>query len=181
MKVLSIGIFYLLFINLSYSQEKYFTTSGFTNFFSHSPIEDINADNNQTMSVVDLNSGELVIHVLMKSFIFEKSLMQEHFNENYVESDKFPKAKFNGKITGFDPLNKSEQTVPVAGDLTIHGKTKPVKTEAKLILVGNKLSLKGEFNVAVADYDIKIPRTVVNNIAKSIKITFDIDHESYAQ
>ena len=181
MKILPYIITCLFVFNFSFSQEKYFTTNGFVNFFSHSPIEDINADNNQTMSVVNIENSEIVIHVLMKSFMFEKSLMQEHFNENYVESDKYPKSKFNGKILNFDSQNSSEQKVTVKGELSLHGKTRPVETEATILYKDKKLSLKGTFNVLVADYDIRIPRTVINNIAKSIKVSFDIDHEPYTK
>jgi len=179
MKIIPVIFFYLLFTTSSYSQEKFFTISGFISFFSHSPLEDIKADNNQVLSIVDTSTGELAINVLLKSFMFKKSLMQEHFNENYVESDKYPKAKFEGTMSGFDPKNESEQTVTIAGNLNLHGKTKDVSTQGVLIIKEGKLSLKGEFNVLVADFDIKIPRTVTDNIAKSIKISFDIDHEPY--
>jgi len=179
MKILSCIVIYLLAFNFSYGQERYFTTNGFVNFFSHSPVEDINADNNQTMSIINVENNEVVIHVLMKSFMFEKSLMQEHFNENYVESDKYPKSKFNGKMTNFDPKNSSKQTVKLAGELSLHGVTKPVETEAEVLFKDEELSLKGTFNIAVADYGIKIPQTVINNIAKSIKVSFDIDHKPY--
>lgn len=179
MKFISIILLYLVFTSASYSQEKYFTISGFISFFSHSPLEDIKADNNQVLSIVDTSTGELAINVLLKSFMFKKSLMQEHFNENYVESDKYPKSKFKGKISGFDYNSQAEQTVSIEGTLSLHGKTADVKTEAILIKKDGKLSLKGEFNVLVADFDIKIPRTVKDNIAKSIKVSFDIDHEPY--
>ena len=179
MKILSIVIFWLLFFNSSYGQEKYFTPNGFINFFSHSLIEDIDADNTYVKSIVDLNTNEIAVHAKMKSFRFEKSLMEEHFNENYVESDKYPKAIFEGKISNFDPKNNSEQKVNLLGKLTLHGVTKPIETEALLVFKDEKLSIKGSFNVLVADYDIDIPRIVVNNIAKSIKVSFDLDHKPY--
>jgi len=179
MKLLSLIFFCFLFFNFSYSQEKYFTINGYVNFFSHSPLEDITADNNQVLSIVDLSTNEVAIHVLLKSFMFKKSLMQEHFNENYVESDKYPKSKFKGKMSGYDPSNKAEQTVTLTGELSLHGKTKEVKTEALVTYKENELSMKGEFSVLVADFDIKIPRTVIDNIAKSIKVSFDLKHGPY--
>ena len=179
MKTFSLCLLCLLFFNISHSQEKYFTSNGFINFFSHSLIEDINADNTHVKSIVDINSNEIAVHANMKSFRFEKSLMEEHFNENYVESDKFPKAKFEGKMSNFDSNNSSEQKVKLTGELTLHGVTNPVETEALVILKDNKLHVKGSFNVLVADYDIDIPRLVIDNIAKSIKVTFDLDYKPY--
>jgi len=90
-----------------------------------------------------------------------------------------PKAKFKGTLIGFDPNSTTQQIVTLNGDLSLHGKSKAVTTEAVLINKDGKLSLKGEFNVLVADFDIKIPRTVVDNIAKSIKISFDLEHAPY--
>ena len=102
-------LFSVFFLNTSYAQDKYLTTIGYMDFFSHSPLEDIKAVNHQVLSIIDFDTNEIVIHVLIKSFFFEKSLMQEHFNENYMESDKYPKAKFKGKIIGFNRKNKNPQ------------------------------------------------------------------------
>lgn len=179
MKLLSILFFYLLFINVSHGQQKYFTNHGFISFFSHSPLEDIKADNNQVLSVYDVETNQLMIYSLMKSFMFKKALMQEHFNENYVESDKYPKSAFEGKISDFDISNTSNQTVNISGTLSLHGKTTNIQTQGLVSQKDGHLFLKGDFMVKVADYDIKIPRTVINNIAKSIKVSFDLDYEIY--
>ena len=169
----------LFSISTSYSQEKYFTNAGFISFFSHSPLEDIKAENEQVLSVFDSKTNELVIYVLMKSFIFEKALMQEHFNENYVESDKFPKAIFKGKVNNIDINKTTAQSVNLVGSLTIHGKTNDVNTEAEFLFTKEVVKLKGTFDVLVADYDIRIPRTVINNIAKTIEISFNLDQKPY--
>jgi polyisoprenoid-binding protein YceI len=105
--------------------------------------------------------------------------MQEHFNENYVESDKFPKASFKGKILNYIKSDKQEQIVTIDGDLNIHGVTKKVQIKGKIINSGNSSSLTGNFNVNVADYKIKIPSIVANNIAKIIKVSFDFDYKPY--
>ncbi len=178
MKLFAILVLYIVTINNSFSQEKYFTNKGFISFYSHSPIEDITANNNQVLSVFDTQSNELVIYGLMKSFEFKKALMQEHFNENYVESDKYPKTSFEGKVAGYNSSNK-EQTVDIVGVLSLHGKSKDIKTKASLTEQDGLLTLKGDFTVAVADYDIKIPRTVINNIAKTIKVSFDLAYKPY--
>ena len=179
MKLLYILLFSCLFYNTSQGQEKFITKQGYTSFFSHSPAEDIKADNNQVLSIIDTSTGDIAISILMKSFLFEKSLMQEHFNENYVESDKYPKALFRGKILNINELGKKKQTVTIAGDLTIHGVTQNIQTQAEIIKKEDNISLNGNFPVTVADFNIKIPRVVIKNIAKTIKVTFEFDHKPY--
>lgn len=169
------GILFTLFLNYSYSQDKYLTTSGNIDFFSQARLENIEAINDQVLSIVNLDNNEIVIHVLMKSFFFEKSLMQEHFNENYIESDKYPKAKFKGKILGFNPDSSSNQRVVIQGELSLHGKTKKIRISSIAKLKNEKLRLEGYFRVLVKDFGIKIPRLTVNNIAKSIKVSFDLN------
>jgi uncharacterized membrane protein len=99
------------------SQERYLTKSGAINFFSKTAMEDITADNNQVLSIVDAASGKMAISILMKSLLFKKALMQEHFNENYVESDKFPKANFKGTIVDFESINITNLESKVDGKL----------------------------------------------------------------
>ena len=175
--ILSVLVCFLLINNLK-AQDRYLTKQGTISFFSHSPVEDIEAVNNQVLSIVDIETGDVAISVLMKSFMFEKSLMQEHFNENYVESDKFPKAKFKGKIIDFENL-ENKNKVSIQGDLTIHGITKEVKVDANIEIDNDNLVLNGVFTVLVADYQIKIPSVVKNNIAKTIEITFSLNHKKY--
>ena len=179
-KILLFFTFALVIVNSSYAQEKYLTTGGYMNFFSHSPLEDIKADNDQVLSIINLDSKEVVIHVLIKSFFFEKSLMQEHFNENYMESDIYPKAKFSGKIINYNPKS-IKQKVTIEGSLTIHGITKKIKISSILEKKKGKLYLKGYFYVLVKDFDVKIPGTKRNNIARSIKISFDIIHRKHGK
>ncbi|MGS2741020.1 YceI family protein [Sinomicrobium sp. M5D2P17] len=173
-------LFFISFNSVLFSQEKYLTRQGEVSFYSHTPVEDIKAENKQVLSIVDLSSGEIAINILMKSFVFEKALMQEHFNENYVESDKFPKAAFTGKIHNLkEVLSGNNHVAEVRGKLTIHGITKPVDIEAKSDLEGDKVTLKGKFVIAVADYDIKIPVIVRNNIAREVEVSFKLDHLPY--
>src|SRR5690554_8148922 len=98
-------IFWIVVINTSvFAQNKYFTKQGYISFYSHTPVEDIKAENNQVLSIIDFSTTEIAVTLLMKSFAFEKALMQEHFNENYVESDKYPKANFSGKIQNLEDI-----------------------------------------------------------------------------
>lgn len=165
-----------------WSQEKYFSKTGQISFFSHTPVEDIDAHNDQVGTILDVKSGDLMFTALVKSFEFKKALMQEHFNENYMESDKFPKATFNGKIENISSVNVSKDgvyPVKVTGDLLIHGTTRKITTDAKLEVKGGKIHATSEFTVAPEDYAIQIPALVKDNIAKSIQVKVDINYEPY--
>jgi polyisoprenoid-binding protein YceI len=148
-------------------------------FYSETPIETIKADNKQVNSALDIQTGDFVFKVLIKSFVFEKALMQEHFNENYLESDKFPNATFQGKVTNLSAVDfKKEGTydVTVEGDLTIHGVTKKVTEKGTFtVKAGDKIHGNAKFMVKPADYNIKIPATVMKNIAETIEVTVDAE------
>ncbi len=171
----------LIFIisNQLFSQDRYLTKEGYISFFSHSLVEDIKADNYQVLSVIDKESGEIAIQLLMKSFMFQKALMQEHFNESYVESYKYPKATFRGHILNFSELDSLNSTVEIKGILSVHGKEKEVSALSKVEILEGQINLSGNFMVEVADFDIKIPTVVRNNIAKTIKVTFDLQHKPF--
>src|SRR5690554_1149996 len=162
------------------AQDRYITRQGFISFYSHTPVEDIEAVNNQVLSIVDLESGAVAVTLLMKSFAFEKALMQEHFNENYVESDKYPKATFTGSIQNLNDLLQGNNTIAeIKGSLTIKGITKPVTIESKALIEKDSIVLKGKFMVTVADFNIKIPAIVRKNIADSVEVTFVLTHQPY--
>lgn len=164
--------------------QRYIARTGHIRFFSYSPIEDIEAHNREVSSIIDLSSGELVFSLPVKAFQFEKALMQEHFNEKYMESDKFPKAQFKGKITDISSLDlkrKGPHNAQVTGNLTVHGVTKPVTTSATLSLVGKDLSALATFIVKPADHDIEIPWIVRNNIAKEMEVTVEITYSPMAK
>lgn len=179
MKTIQFLLVSVLFIGLAHGQEKYITKQGYISFFSHSPVEDIKADNNQVLSIIDTSNGQIAVSLLIQSFIFEKSLMQEHFNENYMESHKYPKAVFKGKIQDLGDLTADNKTVNIIGELTIRGITKPIETTAEIKKLDNNIVLNGDFLVEVKDYNIKIPSIVANNIAKTIKVSFELVHQPY--
>lgn len=159
---------------------KFMTKNGKVSFFSHTAIEDIKGDNNKVSSVLDSKSGKIAIEVLIKSFVFKKALMEEHFNENYMESTKFPKSKFDGKIDNPGAINFTKDgtyTSTVSGNLTIKDKTNPVKTNGTFTIKGGKLNAKAVFKVSPADYNISIPGVVKDKIAKEIEVTADLDYE----
>ncbi|WP_255593747.1 YceI family protein [Pontibacter sp. HSC-14F20] len=178
MKLLLLGIALLLYTSADVvAQERFFTKTGHIWFFSDALLEDIEAHNRKVVSVIDLSTGEMVFSVPMKEFKFRKSLMQTHFNENYVESDKYPKATFKGKITNKEILDITRDAayeVRVKGVLSIHGKDKAIDTVGTLEVKGGRLYGKSTFTVTPREFDIVIPRLVRNNIARRIDITVDI-------
>ncbi len=164
------------------AQQRYFTKAGSISFFSESLIENIEAHSKQVTSFIDVGAGELVFAVPMKSFQFKKALMQEHFNENYIESDKYPKSTFKGSVENMKAVNLQQDgvyKVKVSGELTIHGVTKPVTTDGTLEVKNGKISAKSTFTVATEDYSIEIPLLVRNHIAKIIQIQVNMPYEPY--
>lgn len=169
----------LLGLFLSASGQKYITKNGYIGFFSGTPVEDIKADNNQAASVIDITTGEIVFQVLIKSFKFEKALMEEHFNENYLESEKFPRSTFKGKIANLADVdfNKpGKYDVTVEGDLNIHGVTNRVGVKGIIEIVPGGITANSKFNIVPEDYKITIPAVVRNNIAKNIEVTVSIKY-----
>jgi polyisoprenoid-binding protein YceI len=164
------------------SAQKFFTRSASITFFSTTPVEDIEAKNNQASAIVNMANGDMAFTALMKSFAFKKALMQEHFNEKYVESDKFPKATFKGKITspGMDELAKNgEHKATVDGDLTIHGVTKKYTAEGTITKSDETLTLNSVFDITLADFNIKIPGPVKKKIAEKVKATIVAECKPY--
>jgi polyisoprenoid-binding protein YceI len=174
-------VFIITGLFIQASGQKYITKNGFIGFFSHTPVEDIKADNNQVASVLDISTGEIVFRVLIKSFRFEKALMEEHFNENYMESEKYPKATLTGKITNLPAVRFSSPgvyEVEVEGDLTIHGTTKKVKEKGTIEAAKESITASSKFIVDPEDYNIKIPNVARNNIAKTIEVTVNIKYST---
>lgn len=156
------------------AQGKYFTRDCHIKFFSSTPVEDIEADNYKVTTVLDESTGKVEFSALMKSFEFEKALMEEHFNENYVESKTYPKAVFKGEIKDFKQGSYGSKTdVLAAGSMTIHGVTKEVEIPGTMEFKDGKYHLMSKFMVKPEDYDIEIPNTVRDNIAKEMEVTVD--------
>lgn len=171
----------LFFLAGSYSlqAQRFITKTGHIKFYSETPIETIEADNHQVNAALDTQTGDLVFKVLIKSFQFEKALMQEHFNENYMESDKYPNSTFSGKITNIGDINFSKDgsyDAKIEGDMTIHNVTQKI-SESGVFTVkgGDMIHGTSKFNVKPSDYNIKIPGAVIKNIAETIEVTVEID------
>lgn len=158
------------------AQGKYFTKTGRITFYSKAPLEDIEATTKTAAAVLDAGSGALQFSVLMKGFEFKKALMQEHFNENYVESDKFPTGEFKGEVINNAEINYSKPgTYPakVKGKLTIHGVTKEVATTGTVTVEATGVKTSSVFNVSLADYNIKRPAMVRDKLSNTIQISVD--------
>ncbi|UOQ54315.1 YceI family protein [Hymenobacter cellulosivorans] len=157
----------------SFGQGKFMTKTGRVTFFSTSIIEDIEAINNATAAVIDLNTSQLAFSVPIKDFTFKRTLMQEHFNENYMESGKYPRATFTGHFVGLDGTvlgTAGAHQVKAEGDLTLHGVTHHVTVPGTLEMKNGQLQAFALFSVAPADYGIEIPLLVRENIAKIVSI-----------
>jgi len=166
-------IFFLPVIN---AQGKFYTKTGKISFFSPTSVEDINAVNKAAVCLLDIKTGDLQFAVLQKGFEFKKALMQEHFNSDFVESDKYPKAEFKGTIANNNTINYTVNAiypVNVKGKLSIHGVTKDFETNGSITVIDGKLAANSVFDVLLADYDISIPGLYRDNISKSIKITVE--------
>ena len=158
--------------------QKYLTRTAKVHFdatTSHSP-EKIEGVNNEVGNILDAKTGDLVFQVLIKSFKFEKQLMEEHFHENYMESDKYPKADFKGVISNLSEVNFSKDgtyNVTVTGILTIHGVANKVSVPGTITVKGNTLVAKAKFNVVLKEYKIDVPSLVADKLAKTAIVTLE--------
>ncbi|MGB3008582.1 MAG: YceI family protein [Chitinophagaceae bacterium] len=164
-----------LVLTVSSFGQKYFTKTGKITFdaTSASSPEKVEAVNRTSTCVMDTKSGAIQFSVLIKGFAFERALMEEHFNENYLESTKYPKAEFKGTIENNDAVNYAKDgtyAVTVKGKLIMHGVTRDVETKGKLVVQGGKINTLAEFSVLLADYNVSIPGLVADKVAKTAKI-----------
>ena len=164
--------FLILGSGLSFGQTLYKTSVGEVSFFSKTPALDIEAINKKSGAIINASTRDLAIQMKITDFQFPNKLMQEHFNENYLESEKFPTGKFAGKITEVVDLSKpGTYPVTAAGNLTIHGVTKPVTVKGSIVATATELKLTFAFTVRTEDYKIEVPTLVFNKIAEVIEIS----------
>lgn len=171
MKILTLLL--CLALPLGAAAQKFISEKSSISFFSKATIENIAARNEKAMAVFDTSTGEVAFSVPIKDFVFEKKLMQEHFNEKYLESEKFPKATFQGKFAGFDLTQTGAQNVRAQGKLTIHGVAKDVDIPGTLEKQGDHFVMNAKFTVTLADYDVKRPQVLWQNIAEAVDVTID--------
>ena len=177
MKKLIIGIL-VLGQSLSGYAQKYGAESSVVSFFSDGAIEDIAASNAKSMSIFNATTGDIVFSIPIKDFEFEKSLMKEHFNEKYMETEKFPKATFQGKITGFQTTVAGEQPAKAAGKLTMHGVAKEIELAGTVEFNNGKVVMKSKFIVKLEDYKIAIPQLLWQNIAEEIEVKTEFTYKA---
>lgn len=158
--------------------QKFTSEKSFVKFFSDAAIEDIAAENTKSSSIFNETTGDVVFSIPIKEFEFEKSLMKEHFNEKYMESEQFPKSTFAGKITGYQPSASGEQKATATGKLTIHGVTQDVVIPGTMTNATGSLTMKAKFMVKLADYKIKIPQLLWKNIAEEVEVTVEFNFKS---
>jgi hypothetical protein len=169
-----------VFANLS-AQDKYFTKNGKILFkCTKSALEKIEATNKGTTCVLDTKTGNMQFAVLMKGFEFERALMQEHFNENYVESHKFPKGEFKGQLTNNNEIDYTKDgsyPAKVKGQLTIHGVTRQVETTGNVTVKSGKIIAAADFIIQLSDYNISIPSLVSDKVSNTVNINVDCNLE----
>lgn len=178
-KLLILAVLFTSSISMLDAQ-KMFTRDGKIHFFSDASLEKIEATNTSATSVMNVETGRVEFAVLIKGFHFEKALMQEHFNENYMESDQFPKSTFKGNFVDGSKINwamDGSYQAEVAGDMTIHGVTNPVTIPVQIDIASGQVKGSAKFSVMVSDYDISIPSVVKDNIAKELEITVDVAYQ----
>jgi hypothetical protein len=168
-----------LLIHISFAQKRYFTKTGIVSFEAGTAVEDIDGINKSTTSVFDAASGQYEFALLVNGFEFKRSLMQQHFNEDYLESDKYPKSTFKGKITNIDKVNfQKNGTYPVTvkGTLEIHGVKKEIETPGIFKVNAEDISSTANFTILLEDYQIAIPSLVKDKISKTVKISVNCSY-----
>lgn len=159
-----------------WAQDKYIDKNGVVIFeASEQLFEEVKATNESVTAILSTETNQIASLALIKGFHFKNSLMEEHFNENYVESETYPKAKFRGSLIDFNvtELNENIREVSVEGILEVHGKQKEVRAKLKTQKIGDIISITGEFKVTPGAFDIEIPKIVRNKIAKEVLVKLD--------
>lgn len=169
-----------LMIGAGASAQKVITRTGYVKFYSHAAVEDIEAVNNQVSSVIETSDGSFAFLVPIKGFVFEKALMQEHFNENYLESGQYPKASFKGKIENLDDVDFTKDGTYEAifkGTMSMHGVDKEITEKATITVKDGAIALNSEFQLTPEEYGVKIPAGKRDNIAKTVDVTVKMNYE----
>ena len=184
MKPLVFSLFVVMHCITTGAQDRLLTRNGSISFYSRTPLENIEAKTQTAVSVMDKKTGQIEFSVLVKSFTFEKALMQEHFNEDYLESDKFPKSTFKGHIEDIDKVSfdkDGKYTVSVAGELTMHGQSQKLTTPVTFTILKGVALADAQFDIALSDYKVAIPSLVKDKISKTVKIAIRLSYEAQAQ
>jgi hypothetical protein len=182
MKKLLLSVLVVIGLNANAQMYKNKKDAGTVHFLSKSPLEDIEATNKNPIAVYKEETGDIQFAVVMTQFKFKAALMEEHFNENYVESTKYPQATFKGKVNEKVDLTKDgENKVTVTGKMTLHGVTKDITVDGTITKKGADLVVDSKFKIKVADYNIKVPSLYVQNIAEVVDVTVNITLEPFVK
>lgn len=177
MKTLNLLLLICLLSN-SVLGQRFTSEQNHVSFYSEAPLEDIEAHTYNSKSVFDLQTGKIVFSVPISTFEFEKSLMQQHFNEKFMESGKYPRAKFIGNVEDFNK-EQGKQAVTAKGEIEIHGVTKEISVPGEMEIKDQQIIITAEFPLTVADFDIKIPKVVARNIAETVDVTLNFKYEPH--
>ncbi|MEO9051216.1 MAG: YceI family protein [Ginsengibacter sp.] len=175
MKKIFLACVILVAMSPAYAQ-KYFTKNGHISFFSKTILENISANNEQVISVLDIQTGEIQFSLLNNAFHFPKAKMEDDFNEDYMESSKYQKSTFKGKVLNITNINFGKDgvwEVSVTGNLMIHGVTKNITARGQITIKDEKIATVASFRILLKDYNIKVPSIVSNKISESIDVTVD--------
>lgn len=170
-----ISILWIILVTNSITAQAqvYFTKNGQITFFSKTILENISAENNQVISIMNIQTGEFKFSLLNRAFNFPKAKMEDDFNDSYMESDHFPRSEFSGtiiQIKQIDFQKDGKWNVDVTGNLQIHGVTRKINVPGIIIIKDGKISASSTCTIMIKDYDIKIPSIVSNKISESIEI-----------
>ena len=167
----------LLLLPMLAMGQKYSTRTGSLKFEASVPsFEEVAAENKSASAVLEAATGDIAVLALMKGFRFKVALMEEHFNESYAETDKFPKASFKGTIEGFSlsKLTGQPKAFTLSGELTLHGKTQKITDSALVSVSGGTITITGNFIVKPADFDIEVPNVVRKKIAEKVTVYYNL-------
>lgn len=166
--------------NLIVNAQIYKSKSTFINFFSTTPVEDIKADNKAATSILNTATGDIVFRIPIKAFAFKDALMEEHFNENYMETSKYEYSTFKGKVNEkIDVTKDGVYPVTATGTINIHGVDKQETLKGTLTVKGGELALDSKFKIALKDYNIEVPKLVYKKIAEIIDVTVNAVYTEY--
>jgi polyisoprenoid-binding protein YceI len=163
------------------AQKKYLSTkTGQINFDAGTGVEEIKAVNKSVTTVIDPATGKIEFSLLVKGFEFKNALMQDHFNENYMESEKYPKSTFKGTITNIDKVNFTQNgTYPVSvkGTLEMHGVKKEILANGKFNVSGSDIIATSDFTILLEDFEIQVPKLVGDKLASKVKILLKCNYK----
>ncbi len=175
MKYILVILSLILSSNFAYAQ-KYSTKTGKISFEASVPLfEDVYAENNNSTAIFNADTGDIASLAMVNTFSFKSSLMQEHFNENYAESAKYPKTSFKGKIQNFNKsdLSAKPKSYTISGTLNFHGVDNAVQSTANIYMKDDKIVVQGKFVAKTAHYKVKIPKMVAAKVTENVNVNYN--------